>query len=72
MESEKKARKQNSESQDMKEELSTLRTKIAKATEDLKKAQAAASNAMQEARLAVTSELSQVCSHQASGVHVLR
>lgn len=60
MESDKKSLQQTSEHQDMKEELVTLRTKITKATADLKKAQAVASSAVQEARVAVTSELSQV------------
>lgn len=66
MESDKKSRKQTTETQDMKEELQTLRLKITKATEDLKQAQATANNAMEEARVAVTSELSQVLRYYAS------
>ena len=61
-ESDKKSRKQSSEYQDMKDELDTLRANVTKANEDLKKAQATASSAMKEARVAVTNELSQVWS----------
>ena len=59
-ESDKKSRQQSSEQQEMKDELEALRAKVTKANEDLKKAQATSSNAMQEARVAVTNELSQV------------